>query len=107
MLLLAAGGLLLIPSLYTACSIKRYFGVPRALGGDHFREHYRQMPFVRKGAFAWTSNAMYTLAFLGLWAIALLTGSRAALAVCLFEHAYIWVHWYCIEEPDIRVLYGR
>jgi len=102
---LSLGGLLLIPTVYTGHSIHRYFGIPRALGGDHFRETYRQMPIVREGAFAWSSNAMYTLAFLGLWAIALLTGSRAALAACLFEHAYIWVHWYCTEEPDIRVLY--
>ena len=49
---------------------------------------------------------MYTLAFLGLWTIALATNSRAALAACLFQHAYIWVHWYCTEQPDIRVLHG-
>ena len=53
------------------------------------------MPMVRDGA------------FLGFWAIALITCSRAALAVALFQHAYIWVHWYCTEQPDGVVLYGR
>jgi hypothetical protein len=50
---------------------------------------------------------MYTFAFLALWAIALLTGSRAALAGALFQHAYIWVHMYCTEAPDMRVIYSR
>jgi len=31
----------------------------------------------------------------------------AAIAVALFQHAYIWVHWYCTEQPDGVVLYGR
>ena len=62
---------------------------------------------VRQGAFRYSSNAMYALVFLGLWAIALLTRSQAALAVALFQHAYIWVHWYCTEQPDGVVLYGR
>ena len=29
------GGLLLLPAAYTGWSIKRYFGIPRAMGGDH------------------------------------------------------------------------
>ena len=52
-------------------------------------------------------GAMYTFVFLGLWSIALFTGSRAALALALFQHAYIWVHWYCTEQPDGVILYGR
>lgn len=98
--------LCLAPAAYAGWSVLRYFGIPRALGGDHFREHYRVMPFIAAGAFRWTNNAMYTLAFLGLWGIALACGSAAALAAVLFQHAYIWVHWYCTEEPDIRVLYS-
>ncbi|NJM40809.1 MAG: hypothetical protein HC853_08580 [Anaerolineae bacterium] len=88
------GVVLLIPALYTGWSIERYFGVPRALGGDHFRRKYREMPLVKEGAFRYSSNAMYTFAFMLFWAIALLTGSRAALAAALFQHAYIWVHMY-------------
>ena len=101
------GGLLLLPAVWTMHSVQVYFGFARALGGDHFFERYRTMPMVRQGAFAYSSNAMYTFVFLGLWGIALLTQSRAALAVALFQHAYIWVHWYCTEQPDGVLLYGR
>ena len=98
--------ILLAPALYTGYSVGRYFGVRRALGGDHFRQRYREMPLVRQGAFRYSTNAMYTFAFLGLWAAALLLASRAALAAALFQHAYIWVHWYGTEQPDMATIYG-
>ncbi|MFW5800759.1 MAG: methyltransferase [Spirochaeta sp.] len=100
------GGVLMLPALYTLWSVYRWFGMRRALGGDHFRRVYREMPLVTQGAFRLTSNAMYSFAFLLLWAIAIFTRSEAALAGALFQHTYIWVHWYCTEEPDMRVLYG-
>jgi len=103
---ISLGILLLIPTFYTFWSIGKYFGWQRALGGDHFRQKYREMPIVNQGIFRYSSNGMYTFAFLAFWAIALLTGSTAALAAALFQHAYIWVHWYCTEEPDMRVIYG-
>jgi hypothetical protein len=103
----AVGLLLLVPAAYTLWSVPKYFGLQRALGGDHFREEYRDLPPVREGAFKYSANAMYTLGFLGLWAIAFLTGSIAALAAALFQHAYVWVHWYCTEQPDISVIYGK
>lgn len=106
-LALGLGGALVLPAIWGAHSVKKYFGIARALGGDHFFERYRTMPMVRGGAFAYSSNAMYTFIFLGLWGIALLCRSQAALAVALFQHAYIWVHWYCTEQPDGVVLYGR
>lgn len=102
-----SGGLLLLPALWAMHSVLKYFGIPRALGADHFFERYRAMPMVRGGAFAHSANAMYSFVFLGLWGVALITGSRAALAVAAFQHAYIWVHWYCTEQPDGVVLYGR
>jgi protein-S-isoprenylcysteine O-methyltransferase Ste14 len=97
---------LLVPAVYTGYCVGRYFGIDRALGGDHFRQRYREMPLVREGAFAWSSNAMYAFVFLGLWGIALVAGSTAALAAALFQHAYIWVHYYCTEEPDMKLIYG-
>lgn len=99
--------ILLAPALYALWSVGRYFGLPRALGGDHFRQAYREMPLVRKGAFQYSDNAMYTFAFLGLWSIALFTGSTAALALALFQHAYIWVHMYTVETPDMQAIYGN
>ena len=101
-----AGLVLLIPVLYTGWSVERYFGVERALGGDHFRQEYRTKPLVKEGAFKYSSNAMYAFAFLLFWAIALLLHSRAGLAIALFQHAYIWVHVYCTEEPDMRKIFG-
>ena len=98
--------LLALPALYACWSVARYFGFARAAGGDHFRQRFREMPLVRQGAFAWTPNAMYTLAFLGLWSIALITRSHAGLVGAVFHHAYIWVHYLCTEEPDMEVLYA-
>ena len=104
---IGVGAALLAPAAWTMHSVQKHFGFARALGGDHFYERYRAMPLIREGAFKYSSNAMYTFAFLGLWGIALIFRSRVALAVALFEHAYIWVHWYCTEQPDSVVLYGR
>lgn len=64
------------------------------------------MPLVEQGAFKFSNNAMYTFAFYLLWAITLLIGSQAALSVALFQHAYIWVHHYCTEKPDMDIIYG-
>jgi len=101
------GALLFVPAAWTMHSVVKHFGFARALGGDHFFERYRAMPMVREGAFAWSSNAMYTFVFGAFWGLALVTQSRAALAAALFQHAAIWVHWYCTEQPDGVVLYGR
>ncbi|WP_456387398.1 methyltransferase [Profundibacter sp.] len=102
---IALGLALLAAAIWAMHSVIKYFSIPRALGGDHFREHYAEMPLVNKGAFRVTSNAMYGVAFLGLWGIALLFGSRNALVVALFQHAYIWVHMYCTEAPDMAHIY--
>jgi hypothetical protein len=101
------GTLLTVPAAYTGCSVALYFGLARAAGGDHFRRRYREMPLVTEGAFAWTPNAMYTLGFFGLWAIALFGRSHAALVAAVFQHAYVWVHYVCTEQPDMEVLYGN
>jgi len=84
-----------------------YFTLPRALGGDHFRDAYAEMPLVREGIFEFTNNGMYGVAFLGLWGIALFFGSWNALIVALFQHGYIWVHMYCTEKPDMEWIYGN
>jgi len=96
---------LLAAAIWAMHSVLKYFTIPRALGGDHFRDSYAEMPLVNKGAFRVTSNAMYGVAFLGLWGIALLFNSWNALIVALFQHAYIWVHMYCTEAPDMARIY--
>lgn len=100
------GVVLLLVAGYTLWSVLWDFGLVRAIGGDHFRERYRRMPLVETGIFRYSSNAMYTFGFGGLWGLVLLLGSPAALALALFQHAYIWVHMYCTEQPDMEVLYG-
>lgn len=101
------GVVILIPCVFTLASVGRYFGIRRALGGDHFRIAYRKMPLVKKGAFRYSSNAMYSFAFLGLWSIALLIGSQAALSVALFQHAFIWAHYVGTEAPDMELIYRQ
>jgi len=100
------GGFLLLPAAATGYSVAKYFGMARAAGGDHFRETYRRMPFVKQGAFCWTDNAMYTLAFFGLWSIAFLLRSHVALVAAVFQHGYIWVHYVATEKPDIELIYA-
>ncbi|AFG38185.1 methyltransferase [Spirochaeta africana] len=99
------GLLLLLPAGYTLYSVVRWFGLRRALGGDHFRTEFREMPLEKRGAFRYSGNAMYSYVFLGLWGVAGIFVSWPALVAALFQHAYIWVHWYCTEQPDMRVLY--
>lgn len=96
-----------IPALYTLWSVFKYFKIMRALGGDHFRVSYRKMAMVDKGAFKYSSNAMYTYAFLLLYAIALYNASLPALIVSVFQHIYIWIHYYCTEKPDMDIIYGE
>jgi hypothetical protein len=97
---------LAVPTAYTGYSVARYFGMSRASGADHFDENYRNLPMVKDGMFRFSSNAMYTYAFLFFWVIAIAGASWAALVVAGFSHAYIWVHYFCTERPDMKMIYG-
>ena len=92
-------------AIYTGYSVARYFGFERAAGADHFKSAYREMPMVKQGIFRFTNNGMYTGGFMLLWAIALGFDSSAALVAAAFSHAYIWVHFFATEQPDMRYLY--
>ncbi|CAB1064075.1 hypothetical protein D1BOALGB6SA_8866 [Olavius sp. associated proteobacterium Delta 1] len=98
--------LMAIPAVYLFYSVKRYFGFKRAFGVDHFDPSYRSLPFVKKGIFRFTSNGMYTFGFFLLWVPGLWYGSIAALCAALFNHLYIWIHYYSTELPDIKRIYG-
>ena len=99
--------LLALPGLYAMYSVHRYFGMARASGADHFDPRYRDMPMVSEGIFRYTNNGMYLYAFLLFWAIAVGFNSSAAIAVAAFSHAYIWVHFYATEKPDMEFLYAK
>jgi protein-S-isoprenylcysteine O-methyltransferase Ste14 len=96
-----------IPAAYLFYSVKRYFGFKRAFGIDHFDKYYRSLPFVRKGIFRFTRNGMYVFGFCLLWVPGLWFASAAALFVALFNHLYIWVHYYSTELPDMKRIYGE
>lgn len=99
-------GIIFIPSVYLFYSVKKYFGIDRAFGIDHFHpEELKKIPFVKKGIFKYSSNAMYIFGFLILWIPGLLLLSKAAILVALFNHVYIWVHYYFTELPDMKVIY--
>lgn len=99
---------LLIPSAYLGYSVKRYFGIDRAFGEDHFYpEKYRNQSFIKQGIFKYTSNAMYNYGFLALYIPGLLLLSKTAVLAALFNHLFIWAHYYCTELPDIKVIYSN
>ena len=103
---IALAGILTLLGVYAMYSVMRFFGMARAAGADHFDTRYRDMPFVREGIFRFTSNGMYLYAFFLFWAIAVGFNSSASLAVAGFSHAYIWVHFYATEKPDMDYLYS-
>ena len=97
---------LLVPAIYLAYSIRKYFGIDRAFGIDHFEpEKFRDVPMVRKGIFKYSDNAMYVFGFMALWIPGILLQSKAAILLALFNHLYIWVHFYFTELPDMRRIY--
>ena len=96
-----------IPASYLFYSVKKYFGVKRAFGIDHFDKSYRNKPLVREGIFRFVRNGMYVFGFLMLWIPGLLLSSKAALLVALFHHTYVWVHYCCTEKPDMERIYAR
>jgi hypothetical protein len=98
---------LAVPTIYLFHSIKRYFGFLRAFGIDHFDIAYRSRPLVKDGIFRFSGNSMYTFGALVLWIPAILFCSKAAVFSTLFSHLYIWVHYWCVEKPDIRRIYGQ
>jgi len=101
-----AFALMIIPPIvYLGYSIKRYFTFKRAFGMDHFDPDYHE-PYVKQGIFRYTDNGMYVFGLLILYLPGLLLFSGAALLVALFNHIYIWVHYYCTERPDMITIYG-
>ncbi|MFV1984605.1 MAG: methyltransferase [Thiohalomonadales bacterium] len=91
--------------IYLFYSVKKYFTIERAYGIDHFDKNYNE-PYVKKGIFKYTDNGMYVFGLMILYLPGLLFLSEAALLVALFNHIYIWVHYYFTERPDMVVIYG-
>ena len=99
--------LMLLIVIYLMYSVLRYFGFKRAYGIDHFDGSFREKSFVKEGIFRFSNNAMYKFGLLVLWIPGLLLSSKIALIAALFQHVYIWIHYYCTELPDIKHIYGK
>jgi len=91
--------------IYLFYSVKKYFTIERAYGIDHFDKNYNE-PFEKRGIFRFTDNGMYIFGLMILYLPGLLLFSSAALTVALFNHIYIWIHYFCTERPDMKVIYG-
>ena len=96
-----------IPGIYTMYSVKKYFGFLRAAGADHFDPKYRDLPFERRGIFKWSPNAMYTFAIGIPFGFAVATGSQSMFVVAIYTYISIWLHYFCTEKEDFKVIYGN
>ena len=92
--------------IYLFYSVKKYFTIERAYGIDHFDKNYNE-PYEKRGIFRLSDNGMYVFGLMILYLPGLLLLSKAALVVALFNHIYIWVHYYCTERPDMEEIYGK
>ena len=97
--------IIFIPGIYTLYSVKKYFGFLRAAGADHFDLKYRNMPFERRGIFKWTPNAMYVFAIGIPFGFAVATGSQSMFVVSIYTYISIWLHYFCTEKEDFKVIY--
>ena len=88
-------------------SVKKYFGFVRAAGADHFDPKYRDMPFEKRGIFKWSSNAMYTYAIAIPFGFAIATGSQSMFIVSFYTYISIWLHYFCTEKEDFKIIYGN
>ena len=99
--------ILFIPGVYTMYSVKKYFGFLRAAGADHFDPKYKDMPFEKRGIFKWSPNAMYVFAIGIPFAFAVATGSQSMFVVAIYTYISIWLHYFCTEREDFKIIYGN
>ncbi len=99
--------ILFIPGAYTMYSVKKYFGFLRAAGADHFDPKYRDMPFEKRGIFKWSPNAMYKFAIGIPFSFAVATGSQSMFIVAIYTYISIWLHYFCTEKEDFKIIYGN
>ena len=99
--------ILFIPGIYTMYSVKKYFGFLRAAGADHFDPKYRDMPFEKRGIFKWSPNAMYVFAIGIPFAFAVATGSQSMFVIAIYTYISVWLHYFCTEKEDFKIIYGN
>jgi hypothetical protein len=97
--------IIFIPAIYTFYSVEKYFGLKRATGADHFDSKYKEIPFEKGGIFQWSSNAMYVFGMAIFFGFAIATGSKAGLIFAIYSYASIWLHYFCTEKEDFKIIY--
>ena len=98
---------LFLPVVFMVYSIINYFSFRRAFGIDHFDPALQNAPLIRQGIFRWSPNSMHVFGFFALWILAFLFQSVTALVIAGFSHAYIWVHYFATEKPDMVRIYRK
>jgi len=96
-----------IPGAYTMYSVKKYFGFTRAAGADHFDSKYKDMVFEKRGIFKWSSNSMYVFGLAIPFAFAIATGSQSMFIVAVYSYISIWLHYFCTEKEDFKIIYAK
>jgi len=99
--------IIFIPGAYTMYSVKKYFGFTRAAGADHFDPKYKDMSFEKRGIFKLSSNSMYVFGLAIPFAFATATGSQSMFIVSIYSYISIWLHYFCTEKEDFKVIYGN
>ena len=94
-----------IPIVYLFYSVIRYFGVVRATGIDHFDPSYHNLPLETRGIYKYVNNAMYLFGLLIFYLPGLFYASLGALLIAVFNHVFIWVHYFTLEKPDMEKIY--
>ena len=72
---------------------------------DHFEPKYKDIPFERRGIFKWTPNAMYVFGIGIPFAFAVATGSQSMFVVAIYTYISGWLHYFCTEKEDFKVIY--
>ena len=53
----------------------------------------------------WSPNAMYVFAIGIPFAFAVATGSQSMFVVAIYTYISIWLHYFCTEKEDFKVIY--
>ena len=61
----------------------------------------------RINLFKWTPNAMYVFAIGIPFAFATATGSQSMFIVAIYTYISIWLHYFCTEKEDFKIIYGN
>lgn len=83
-----------------------YFGITRASGIDHFDPAWSRHNLEKRGIYKYVPNVMYTVVLLAIYHPGVVWQSAPALIGGGVHHAFVWIHYFCTEKPDMQEIYG-